>query len=226
MTPDDETLMAYADGELDAVSAKRVERAIAEDPALAARVEAHRKLRTQLAMAFPLGGTPDPLEAMIRAAPVAIAPRPAAAWRRSWNLAGAMAACLVVGLLIGSHWESTSVKTGHDGALIASGTLAHALDTQLTGIQGETRILVTFRDTRGNYCRVFSAPAVDGIACRDDRQWRLVRTGTNGEASRSEYRQAGSSDMAMMAAAQEMMAHEVTPAEERNASTDGWRRGK
>jgi len=48
MTIEPEMLMAYADGELDPLNAKRVERAIASDPALAREVERHRALRRRI----------------------------------------------------------------------------------------------------------------------------------------------------------------------------------
>ena len=49
MTIDRETLMAYADGELDELTRRRVEQAITADPALAAQVEADRALRARIA---------------------------------------------------------------------------------------------------------------------------------------------------------------------------------
>ena len=45
---DDELAMAYADGELDPLAAKRFEARLAEEPALAATVEAHRALHARL----------------------------------------------------------------------------------------------------------------------------------------------------------------------------------
>ena len=45
MTIEPELLMAYADDALDPLTAKRVERAIAADPALAEEVARHRRLR-------------------------------------------------------------------------------------------------------------------------------------------------------------------------------------
>ena len=48
----DETLMAYADGELEPAQRAEVEVALAADPTLAARVEAHRALRKKLNAAF------------------------------------------------------------------------------------------------------------------------------------------------------------------------------
>ena len=52
MNIDDQTLMAYADDELDAATRAQVEAALARDPALAARVEEHRALRAELNAAF------------------------------------------------------------------------------------------------------------------------------------------------------------------------------
>ena len=227
MTPDDEVLMAYADGELDALTAKRVERAIAEDPELAARVEAHRTLRAQLATAFPLVAGPDPLEAMIRSAPAPLARRRPPIWRQPWLQAAAMAACLVIGVMVGTNWRTGPVATDRAGALVASGTLARALDHQLASEAGETRILVSFRNAQGSYCRLFAGAATDGIACRADGQWRLVRTGAASAAARGDYRQAGSADIAMLDAAQAMMAGDrLDAAQEARARRDGWETAK
>ena len=52
MNYDDETLMAYADGELDAAQRAEIAAAMENDPGLARRVEKHRALRAQVAGAF------------------------------------------------------------------------------------------------------------------------------------------------------------------------------
>lgn len=58
---DDETLMAFADGELDDLTSARVGRAIAEDAALAARVEMFRASRAKVSNALgPLAREPVP----------------------------------------------------------------------------------------------------------------------------------------------------------------------
>jgi anti-sigma factor RsiW len=48
MSVTDEDLMAFADGELSGADAERVSAAVAADPALSARIEAERRLRTML----------------------------------------------------------------------------------------------------------------------------------------------------------------------------------
>ena len=52
MTYSDDTLMAYADGELEAAERAAIEQAMRTDPAIAAVVERHRALRADVAAAF------------------------------------------------------------------------------------------------------------------------------------------------------------------------------
>jgi hypothetical protein len=228
MSIDDEMLMAYADGELDPLAAKRVERAIAADPALAERVEHHRALRARIAAGFaPVAGesVPDRLSGLLRSnvAPLARpAPRLAPSWRQA---TAAMAACLVMGLILGLAIQPRGPVRVRDGGLYAAGELAQALDDQPGGAAGATRVAVSFRDRRGTYCRVFSAAAADGIACRDAVGWALRRTrpGTAVPATSAAYVQAGSADADLMAAAQDMMAGApLDAAGEAEARARGW----
>ena len=78
MTIEPEMLMAYADGVLDPLNAKRVERAIAADPALGEDVARHRRLKARLAEAYaPIGEepVPDRLAAMLSSNVVPLSPR-------------------------------------------------------------------------------------------------------------------------------------------------------
>jgi hypothetical protein len=227
--PDDATLMAYADGELDPLAAKRVERAIAADPSLAETVEAHRALRQQLGAAFaPVldQPVPDRLTTMLETNVVAFAPRAVPAPQpRRWFGGVAIAASLVAGLLLGGQWQALTapVSTG-SGGLVASGALSRQLDTQLASASGDTRMLTSFRDGGGRYCRVFASPALDGIACKTSDGWQLRRTQSPAAKPDAAYRQAASADGALMAAAQEMMQGEpLDAAGERRAISAGWR---
>ena len=225
MTPDDEMLMAYADGELDPLAAKRVERAIAADPALAEAVAAHRALRARIGDAFaPTTEEPVPerLTALLQSAVVPIQPRPAPS-RRRWVEAAAIAATLVLGITVGNRWQSAPVSVER-GALVASGSLKRSLDVQLAANRGDTRIIASFRTASGQYCRVFNGAALDGIACREDGGWTLRRAESAGRSGATEYRQAASADAALMAAAQDMMAGDpLDPAAEARARDLGWR---
>lgn len=61
MSVTDEDLMAFADGELSGADAERVSAAIATDPALAARIEDERRLRTMLGQHLaPVAAEPVP----------------------------------------------------------------------------------------------------------------------------------------------------------------------
>jgi hypothetical protein len=222
----DEMLMAYADGELNPLEAKRVEAAIAADPALAARVEAHRRLRATLADAFagvPAEPLPERLRAPLETNVVQLRPR-AAPSRPAWaSLAAAMAASLLVGLGLGTQVPSGPIAE-QGGALVARGSLASALDSQSSGAPGDTRILLSFQDRGGRFCRTFDSRAASGIACRDSGRWAVIRTRAGSAASAGEYRQANSPTAALFAEAQEMMAGEpLDAAAEATARERGWR---
>lgn len=223
--PDDEMLMAFADGELDPLAAKRVERAIAADPALAEAVAAHRALRARIGNAFAETvdePVPARLTALLESTVVPMQPRPMPS-RRRWIEAAAIAATLVLGIAVGNRWQSAPVGV-ESGALVASGSLARSLDTQLAANRGDTRIIASFRNPSGSYCRVFSGAALEGIACREDDGWTLRRAESAKRAGSAEYRQAGSADAALMAAAQDMMVGDpLDPIAEARARDLGWR---
>jgi hypothetical protein len=221
-----EMLMAYADGELDPLNAKRVERAIAGDPSLARQVERHRALRQRISDSFaPVADeqVPERLTSLLKSSVVELsAPRtrPILTW---WREAAALAACLVLGLVIGLSVSRGPVSAGA-GGLYASGSLASALDAQAGGADGAVKVAVSFRDKQGAYCRVFSSSTADGIACRDASGWALRRTQQGSPTQHGDYAQAGSPDPDLMAAAQDMMAGEPLDAKaEAAARGAGWR---
>ncbi|WP_267432503.1 anti-sigma factor [Sphingomonas sp. GM_Shp_1] len=230
MTIEPEMLMAYADGALDPLSAKRVERAIAENPALADEIARHRRLKARLASAYaPIADepVPDRLAAMLTGIVVPMQPPLRQRSRLSlplWQSAAAMAACLVVGVLLGRQVDQGPISATEHG-LYAAGPLASALDRQASGGEGAVRIAVSFRATDNDFCRVFQSAAADGIACRDAKGWALRRT-MPGSAPKAGggYAQAGSSDAELMAAAQDMMADMPLDAEgEKAAIAKDWR---
>lgn len=232
MTIDPETLIAYADGELDPIMAKRVEKAIAADPALAAQVEQHRQLAASLQAAFaPIAAAPVPpaVEAMLResANVTSLTPRPARFERLFWM--GAVAASLVAGLLAGPlvlPREGSDIAM-HDGTAVASGEVARALAMQLASVpnpDARVRIGVTFRDETNRYCRTFQSGPTGGIACAQGESWRIERLYGGMPQQGGAYRQAESSMARMMGDVQTMMADEpLDAATERAARDAGWR---
>lgn len=233
----DELLAAYADGELEGAEETRVAAAVAADPALARKVEAHRALKARLAAHFaPIAEAevPPHLAALLTgAAPpeagggevvsfaAARQRRGLVPMMRRWGpIAGpALAASLV--LAIWQPWQGAP-PSGY-----AEATLAAALDAQLSGpaaAGSDTRILVSFRRAGGDVCRAWRGADTGGIACRVDTGWKIERRFALGAAPSGEFRQAGS-EADLLAAAQDMAAGEALDAEaERAAQARGWHR--
>jgi anti-sigma factor RsiW len=146
-----------------------------------------------------------------------------------WGMA--LAASLVLGLMLGTqlrtHGPTAGDVTSEGGALVASGALAQGLERQLASTQDDRglRILTSFRRQGGDFCRVFDNGATAGIACKQGGGWRLERTMTGGGAASAEYRQAGSADAELMAAAQDMAVGEPLDADqEKVAKAISWQR--
>jgi hypothetical protein len=179
-----ETLMAYADGELDAETRRAVEAEMAVDPQVAQEIERHRAMRAEVGGAFAgvlEEAVPDRL---LRAAKKTAGKidRPA---RRQWSWPEwtSIAASLVVGVLAGRvllhepDAASGIIVAGVDGRVIAGGALAQALSEQLSSQDGSSvDIGLSFRAKSGEYCRTFGARAANvvvGFACRDAEVWRI-----------------------------------------------------
>ena len=239
MSYDEETLMAYADGELDDSLNAEISAAIGRDPALAQRVQRHRALRAEVAAAYsnvlgqPLperllaaAGAPPPRAQVLQFArkPAGAAPR----WgSREWL---ALAASLVLGMLLSWRFIAPSqgaLVTASNGALVASGALARALDSQLASSQGSeepVQIGLTFRSQDGSYCRSFTLKSAStaGLACRDSGEWRIPVTAavTRSEAS---VRQASSPPEAVLSAIEARIAGDaLDAAAEEDARLGGW----
>lgn len=233
MTVSPEEIAAFADDELPFARRAEVAAAIARDPALAAEVERHRRLKATLSAHFaPILDAPVPasLRALLEPERPGNVVDLAAArktrvgrlgWQRwgSWIVAPALAASLVLLLM------RPGGETPREG--YASGQLASALDTQLVATQSSaapTRMLLSFRDEAGQLCRAYAGAAGAGIACRETRGWKLRHTTAAGRADATAYRQAGSSDSGILALAQEMASGPALDAEdEASARRKDWR---
>ncbi len=187
MTFSDETLMAYADGALDATTRHAVEAACARDATLARRVEQCKMRRANFAGFAPgeeaLGQRVRPLRQatvvsldVVRARREATqqAARKAGRERRwSWREWGALAGVLVLGVVAGkfglSYLQEDDVRAdlvaSRDGTLVAQGRLATALEQQPSAARGAgpaaavgtIRIAMSFVSTDGAYCRSFAS---------------------------------------------------------------------
>ena len=113
MTFTDEQIMAYVDGEIDLISARRIEKAMEDDSVLARRIAAQSGLRERIAGHFaPVVDEPVPeqLASMIQNVDTSLAKRQASRfWSQSFGPVqwGAMAATLVIGLITGQVMQET-----------------------------------------------------------------------------------------------------------------------
>ncbi|WP_421847858.1 anti-sigma factor family protein [Novosphingobium sp.] len=242
MTITPEQLAAFADGELPEAEAQEIAKAVAQDADLARKVAQHRALRAQLSAHFaPImdAPIPDRLTAALKAPQAQVIDLAAArlaraskqspslpdqrqaSWRRwAWIAAPALAASLALVVLLPKHQDT--------GPAYATGPLAEALGNQLSASTPgatQTRILLSFKDGTGTYCRAFSGAAQAGIACHDERGWQLRKVLGAAAGPSNDYRQAGSADAALMAMAQDMAPDgALDAAQEQEAKARGWQK--
>lgn len=247
MTPSDETLMAYVDGELDAQARVEVEAAMLANPDIAARVARQQALRKRVRLAFERvveEPVPDRLLAAAAAAATPLRTGNVVPLRRkqppkwSWREWSSMAACLATGvvltLLVGRYSNIEPIKS-RAGSLLASGALAQALSEQLASNQAAAtavpvHIGVSFRDKNGNFCRTFAlrdSSPLAGLACRSGDRWRLevlARAADDPDSRAANYRPAASSlSQPILQAVQDRIAGEPLDARAEAAAKDsGW----
>jgi anti-sigma factor RsiW len=196
MTYSDDTLMAYADGELDPAERAAIEQAMRADPAIAAAVARHRALRADVAAAF-AGILDEPVPARLQppAPVVSLAVERDKRRRWSWPEWGALAATLVVGVLAGRMIPGGGgpAIAGNGNQVVAQGELAAALDRQVGGkAEGAVKVGVSFAARDGAYCRGFVMGAAAGLACREGGQWKIPVLAEAEKEAAGGYRQAGS----------------------------------
>lgn len=247
-----ETLMAYADGELDPDTRREVEAAMASDPQIAAAIEQHRALRAQLATAF--SGVldeqvPQHLAQAARSAPAqsgsvadlaaARAVKAARAQRRAWSWPQltTIAASLALGIIAGRttlHAPDPAappmLTAMNDGRLAAGGPLAVALSEQPGGVASDSTIdiALSYRSRAGQYCRAFTTrqTALAGIACREADTWQIQTLAQATRASPSEgYRMAGGElpQVILDAVAESIEGEALDAAQEAAAQERGWK---
>ena len=230
MSVSDETLMAYADGEVDEATRAIIEAAMRENPQVRRRIAEHRALRAAAQSAFtavldepvpqrlidaargqtaaPPGGHVVDLAGARRAAAGQAPGR-----RRSWQPV-AMAASVLVGVALGYvGWHSAKplVTTGSSGELLAGAGLAEALSNQLSEDRSPGLAAITglsFRAKTGNYCRTFSLTGShggSGLACHEGAGWtiKVLAQSPPAASNTSNFRPAASADPPAVRAAVE-----------------------
>ena len=157
--------------------------------------------------------------------------KPPGAAGKGFPIWAAMAACLVGGLVIGRVAMPIvpTLSGADDPSQIATGPLAQALNTQVSGRgAGAIRIGLSFKDRAGLYCRAFQASgraSVAGVACREPSAWRVRAISPAGPTSDAAYRTAGSeTPPAVLAAIDAMIVGQpLDAAGESRAKAAGWK---
>jgi hypothetical protein len=248
MTFSDETLMAYADGELDPETCRRIEAAMSSDAEIARKIADYRALRAEVSAAFagvideqipprlidaasnaPAGPPPGVADLVAR--------REAKAQSRRWTWREwtSIAASLVLGVLLSRtlmQSSDTEALIAVDGTVVGRSTLSQELSNQVgpsTEPDSQVHIALSYRAQSGEYCRAFTirAPhAISGIACREDAGWQvraLARSG--GDAQEEGYRMAGTPlpTIIVQTVDATMDGEALDPEEEAAVQKRGWR---
>ncbi len=228
-TIDEATIIAWVDGELGEAEELRIAQAVAADPDLAALADRHRHMKARFAAAFgPIAHGPAataPVSSPVISLAAARAERDAKAAKSPrlwWGVSSAIAASLLVGVFVGHGFGDGSGVADKPNALALAGPIAKALNGQLSGDGGVVRVVLSFKDRDGHYCRSFVATNLSGIACRDTKDWQL-RYASPGAAQRGDYRMAGG-DAAQVEVVAAMIAGEpLDSGEEEAARKAGWK---
>ena len=248
----DETLMAFADGELDEQTRREVELALRDDPALAEKVRQHKAMRSNVFNAFSstlAEEVPQRLQAAARSGkvvhldsvrqvrtPPPVVPPEKPGW--AWPQWGALAATLVVGVLAGvlgsrsvGDGEQLAAFDRQSGALAAQGPLAQALSQQLASAapaNPDVKVGISFVARDGHYCRSFMLPGTAGLACRSRAGWQIPVMVNSVDSAAGDYRQAGSAlPQAVLDAIDARIAGQALDAAgEKTALQQGWKTQK
>ena len=188
-TIDDETLIAFLDGELDESALDRVEAALPTEP------EAVRALCELQRSAIAMRAVLD--EAAADNLPALQPPTLRPGWQRVVAVAAMLALALTTGLTVGSYNERQDLAARQQAAradeAIGSRTLQVALENNIShataewrnpdsGTTGTVTPVRTYLNAQEQYCREYEVTraAVDGIArvngvaCRENTgEWRV-----------------------------------------------------
>lgn len=185
MQIDDQTLMALADGELDAATAAKVSATVKADPALQARLrmftETRRRLRADAPAVQPSDKDAD-LIAMIRAAQTASnttakSPPPAAVQPANINRRPLMAIAAALALaVVGLGWWQNGgpSETGLGAGQLAALDSLPSGQTQRLDDGRDLTMIASYQNGDGEFCReyeTFGDTAQIVVACRGGDGW-------------------------------------------------------
>ena len=249
MTMTDETLSAFLDHALSDDEMAQVRQAIAQDPALAQRVEAFAMVDAQLRDTYSaIDQTPLPdavqkmLKQMSQSSADNVVPKvgkveqlevaandsvaPARWWELPRRVQGIAAAAAVFaigfGFAVGGGQFGGSGSV--DGAIAYQQALSSALSGQplaLTGGQNLT-VKLTFAHNDGRVCRYYTTNDYDSVACMSGGLWQLEARQPAMSVNNGEY-QAASGLGGLEAVLDNMIAGDILTIEQEQAlQRKGW----
>ena len=237
----DEAVILFVDGGMTGAELAAFEARLASDASLAERVSAHRWMVRQIVAAY--GSPPDevvdgPLRNRLGLNEDNVfsfsAIRNLKASRAiGWSVAaGALAASLVIGVMVGQSMfaPANGIILGSNGKLVASGELSDRLSNQLIGEQGQVQIGVSFRAENG-VCRTFHVQqGASGLGCREGEHWivPIMVTDNPNPNGPTEYSLA-SGDIAPAVMAEvdrRIKGDPFTAAQEKQLQKSGWNVGR
>ena len=230
---DDETLLAYVDGELEPGQREELARAIESDVSLASRVQVFVESRewTRSALAHVAAEpVPNELVNVIRnhKTPPLAAPR----W---WALAASLAALLVggiVGYSVGGDSSQQPAPPSWMSAALVQVLSHERSGSVVTDAGAEIMVTMSFRARRGRLCREYrlrqSHDAMTGVACRlGTTGWNIEfvipETTLADSISQESYEPAAGPDVPTQALVETMVEHVLSPTEEQTLLNADWR---
>jgi hypothetical protein len=255
-THDDELLSSYLDGELAAAEARELERRLAKDRTLQARLEALRgadAATRKLYAAVDASPMPASVSRLLAAAEPAAKSKggnvlafPARGLRQFWQMPVAIAAsvALVVGLMVSKMAEQVPDAASSTATLTArtitpDSDLFGLLEGQASGqaanlgggISGQA--LLSFTDHSGRYCRQLrldgAAASTHAVACREASGWTLEALAYGNAMTDGQYQQASSATPASIGSAIDGLIgarDPLDPEEENIAISKGWEKSQ
>jgi hypothetical protein len=234
----DEILSAYIDGETDAVVTAEIDKALATDTALAARIEALRSNDALLRDAFSETLGAKPFELKEAEAPNVVPFRKRTTPTMQRPMWGAIAACLAF-LLVGGAGgyflrgaPSAPFTVGGNGSVVASNELAAAIARARGGVSepvagGTMRVVLSFKSAAGFPCRQFEVTSADAgwsaIACHRGGAWNIAAV-VSKSGGTTPFQTASGPDEALSKVADELGFKEPMDADaEARAIAAGWK---
>ena len=202
---DYELLSQYIDGELDDLSARRLEKRLAAEPELRQVLQRLGDLDERVRQA--MGGSdavPEHIVAMLRPAGINVVAFPRQRGQRpAWQYAVAASLVAAAGLLLAPQWRDVT-PNGATLASVLESTPSMPAGWEALADGRDIRPVLSFRDIDGNWCREYLLSTTEGsergVACRENGGWEVrVAAAADIPGNSAEYRPAGAGDADVVA---------------------------